>query len=234
MLPPRLCFADLDAISHFLLRVLCCGDGAATHWLLEAEEMNRRLRRSVEWGASERVCLFSCLFVGSFVRSFVRSFVCLFVCLFVLSSIGWLFFYYMIMLKLVTSYSYSTLTWVVCSGFIIWYLSDRFWGNSNTWHSPHVFVCLLVWLDSPQLTGWESICHFDGIDDLKVLQEALMKLRWEEVPKVPNDVFVVPQCMRGMLIASSFFRDVFHGFLRCSDALQCYNREGCRDMTNRW
>lgn len=69
-LPPRLCFAEHDAISHFLLRVLCCGDGAATHWLLEAEEMGRRLWRSVEWGASERVCVF------------VTLFLCLFICLF--------------------------------------------------------------------------------------------------------------------------------------------------------
>ena len=69
-LPPRLCFAEHDAISHFLLRVLCCGDGAATHWLLEAEEMGRRLWRSVEWGASERVCVF------------VSLLICLFICLF--------------------------------------------------------------------------------------------------------------------------------------------------------
>lgn len=91
MLPPRLCFAELDAISHVLLRVLCCGDGAATHWLLEAEE--------IDFDG-----LLSGVFQIVFVCFFVRSFAC--------SSVGsmcctcW-FFEYMIVLKLVTSYSYS-------------------------------------------------------------------------------------------------------------------------------
>ena len=34
----RLFDAEMDAVSHFLLRVLCCNDGAASIWMIDAED----------------------------------------------------------------------------------------------------------------------------------------------------------------------------------------------------
>ena len=44
LLWPRLCDKQLDAASHFMLRLLCCRDGYAAQWLLDAEEALLRQR----------------------------------------------------------------------------------------------------------------------------------------------------------------------------------------------
>lgn len=41
---PLLFDAEMDAVSHFLLRVLCCNDGAASVWMIDAEEALLKLR----------------------------------------------------------------------------------------------------------------------------------------------------------------------------------------------
>ena len=43
---PRLCDKQMDAASHFMLRLLCCSDGYAAQWLLDAEAFQvTRLQR---------------------------------------------------------------------------------------------------------------------------------------------------------------------------------------------